>query len=113
MTSNLRGGWGWHACVNRHSSALAARAKQKNERVVDGRDVESDGHGGAQEDDVAPERQEGQVDRVAVHHQGSQRPLSSEDPSGKEAAADGEEQGGQQQEDDDLQASGEEQHECL
>lgn len=38
------------------------------QRVGDLRDVESYGHGGAEEDDIAPEHEEPCVDGVAINH---------------------------------------------
>lgn len=67
------------------------------------RDVESYGHGRAQQDDVAPEDEEPRVNGVAANHQRSQNPCVAHDPTGKHAAADGKEQSSQQHGQDDLE----------
>lgn len=99
---------GAQASVNTHPAALAdvSGSKKKKKRVWDERDVEGEGHGGAQEDDVAPEDQKGRVDGVSIYHLRGRRVLSRDDPTGKQATANSEQEGGQQQEQDNLQVRG-------
>jgi len=67
------------------------------------RDVESNGHGRAEQDDVAPEDEEPGVAGVAVNHQRGKSPRVAHDPTREHASADGEEQSCEQHAQDDLQ----------
>lgn len=91
-----------------HTHTHAVRQRAHKHQCVSGvlqlywRDVESYGHGRAQQDDVAPEGKKPCIRRVVVHRRDRHDTMIPHDPARKHAVADGEEQGDQQHRQDYL-----------